>query len=69
MTQEEIKNLKKKLPRGWSTTLANMANVSEITVWKVFKGRSTNSAVLDAAVRLIELEQQREAKIKKILEA
>lgn len=67
MTTDEIKSLKKKLPRGWTTSLAKMAGVSEITVYKVFTGKSTNASVIDAAIRLIEEDQQRQAKIQKII--
>ena len=69
MTLDQLKSLKKKLPRGWTTTLARMSGASEITVYKVFKGKSTNSAVIDAAIRLIKETQQRDEEIKKIIEA
>ena len=69
MTTEELSDLKKKLPRGWVTRLSLMSGLSKDTVWSVFNGRSRNTLVIDAAIRLFEEEQLRNTKIKQILES
>ena len=67
MTPEEIQKLKEKLPHGWTRRLSKMAGVTVRTVSKVFNGLSENTEVLNAAIKLIEEEQQRKTKIQKIL--
>ena len=69
MTPIDIKELKKKLPRGWTTKISLITGVHYKTVWKVFNGLSNNVAVIDAGIDLIEQENQRSANIKKILES
>lgn len=67
MTKEEIQLLKEKLPRGWTTRLSQMSGISVRTVWKVFNGQSSNRNVLEAAVTLIEEENEKRAKFIKLL--
>lgn len=69
MTDAQLLDLKKRLPRGWTKIISKMANVHPQTVWKVFNGLSTKRGVLEAGIQLIEEEQAKVAKIQKILES
>lgn len=69
MTTADILDLKKRLPRGWTKIISQMANVHPQTAWKVFNGQSNNTAVIEAGILLIEETQKRNAKIKQILES
>lgn len=49
-----LKKLRKVLPKGYATIIAERANVSSATVYHVFAGRFFNEQVFDAAIALAE---------------
>lgn len=52
MTKKGLKNLKRKLPRGYVKRAVEETGMSSITVYRTIKGTKVNLKVLDALIRI-----------------
>lgn len=59
MTQQAFKKLKQKLPPRWPELIAEKAEVSKSTVFKVLDGKRTNPKVLNIAIDMASKESQK----------
>jgi predicted transcriptional regulator len=63
---EELELLKKKLPKGYTRSLAEEFNVSATTVTNALKGRYRRFDIIERAIRIAEETNEIEKKLKKV---
>lgn len=69
MTQQAFKKLKQKLPTGWPELIAEKAEVSKSTVYKVLDGKRKNPKVINVAIQMAAEESQKNNEQEKCLNA
>jgi hypothetical protein len=59
MTKEELQKLKSNLPSGYRDILAEKHGLSKSYIDKIFSGERFNSNVIDSAIEMAEVYQNR----------
>lgn len=69
MTPNELKKLRKKLPRGYQEIIIARTGLSLSTISAVMNGHWENPQVIEAAFEILQEKNEREANLKRILES